>query len=164
MKNRSMWYFCIFLTVIVSDQATKYWIVHVFHLYESRQVIPGLFNLVYATNTGVAFSMFDHYDSRWSHYVFIGINLLAVMGFTIAHFRMKKGGGCYIVPFALIAGGAAGNVIDRLRYGAVVDFLDFHLGIHHFPTFNIADSAICVGVVLFLIINFLEEKKRYRVQ
>jgi len=155
-----MWYLSILLAVVGLDQLTKFLVVNSFQLYESRQIIPDLFNLIYAMNTGVAFSMFAHYDSPWRHYFFVSINLLAVLGFTIAHFRMKKAGCGYTLPFALIAGGAAGNVIDRLHYGSVVDFLDFHVGVHHWPTFNIADSAICVGVILFLIMNYYEEKKK----
>lgn len=153
-------YIVILLTIIGLDQLTKYWVVTSFRLYESRPVLPGFFNLTYVTNTGAAFSMFAHYDSPWRHYLFVGVNTAAVLGFTIAYFRMKKGKNLYFLPFGLIAGGAAGNVIDRLRYGSVVDFLDVYWGTHHWPTFNVADSAICVGVVLFLVINFIEEKKK----
>ena len=153
-------YLFILLTVIVFDQLTKYWVVNSFRLFESRPIIPGVFNLSYVTNTGAAFSMFAHYDSPWRHYFFVGVNMAAVLGFTIAHFRMRKEGNPYYLPFALIAGGAAGNVIDRLRYGSVVDFLDVYWGTHHWPTFNLADSAICVGVVLFLAVNYFEEKRK----
>jgi signal peptidase II len=155
-----MWYTVLVLAVIGLDQLTKLWVVHAFSLYEWHEVIPGLFNLTYATNTGVAFSMFAQSDFPWMHYLLTGINILAVLGFSIAHFRMKKAGYAYTLPFALIAGGAAGNVIDRLHYGSVVDFIDIHIGPYHWPTFNIADSAICVGVILFLIKNFSEEKKK----
>jgi signal peptidase II len=155
-----MWYLSILLTVVGLDQLTKFLVVHSFQLYESRQIIPGFLNFIYAMNTGVAFSMFAYYVSPWRHYLFVGINILAILGFTVAHFRMKRGGNGYTLPFALIAGGAAGNVIDRLHYGSVVDFIDIHIGIHHWPTFNIADSAICVGVILFLLMNIYEEKKK----
>jgi signal peptidase II len=157
-------YILILLTIIGLDQLTKYWVVNSFRLFESRPVLPGFFNLTYVTNTGAAFSMFAHYDSPWRHYLFVGVNTAAVLGFTIAYFRMKKGRNLSCFPFAMIAGGAAGNVIDRIRYGSVVDFLDVYWGTHHWPTFNVADSAICVGVVLFLIINFIEEKKKSQQQ
>lgn len=153
-----MWYFAILLTVVGFDQLSKFLVVASLHPYQIKTVIPGLFNLTYAMNTGVAFSMFAQYDTNWSRYFFIGINLLAVAGFTIAYFRMEKNW-WNTIPFALIAGGAAGNVIDRWHYGSVVDFLDVHVGIHHWPTFNIADSAICVGVILFLLHNVVIEKK-----
>ena len=154
-----MRYLIVLLSVVGIDQATKIWVVKAFCLYESREIIPGFFNLLSTRNTGVAFSMFAHYDSPWRHYFFIGVNIAAVLGLSIANFRMRKGKNRYTLPFALIAGGAAGNVIDRLRFGSVVDFLDVHIGTHHWPTFNVADSAICVGVVLFLVMNYLEEKR-----
>jgi signal peptidase II len=157
-----MQYTLILLTVIGLDQLTKFWVVSSFHFLESRPIISGLFNLTYVTNTGAAFSIFAHYDSPWRHYFFVGVNIAAVLGLTLANFRMQKGRSWYCIPFALIAGGAAGNVIDRLRYGSVVDFLDVYIGAHHWPTFNVADSAICVGVGLLLMINFMEEKKKSR--
>ena len=152
-------YFIILFIVIGLDQATKLWVAQSFHLYESRHVIPGIFDLMYARNTGVAFSMFAHHDA-WGQYFFAGVNCLAVLGLTIANFRMESGRSRYVLPFALIAGGAAGNVIDRLRFGWVIDFLDVYIGTHHWPTFNVADSAICVGVGLFLAVNFTEEKRK----
>ena len=155
-----MHYIILFLTIVGLDQVTKFWVVNSFRLYESREIIPGLLNLLYARNTGVAFSMFAHYDSPWRHYFFIGVNIAAVLGLTFANFRMQKGQSRYSLPFALIAGGAAGNVIDRLRFGSVVDFLDVYVGTHHWPTFNVADSAICVGVGIFLVINYIEEKRK----
>jgi signal peptidase II len=155
-----MHYIILLLTIVGLDQVTKFWVVNSFRLYESREIIPGVFNLLYARNTGVAFSMFAHYDSPWRPYFFIGVNIAAVLGLTFANFRMQKGQSRYSLPFALIAGGAAGNVIDRLRFGSVVDFLDVYVGTHHWPTFNVADSAICVGVVFFLVINYIEEKRK----
>jgi signal peptidase II len=157
-------YIVILLTIIGLDQLTKYWVVNSFRLFESRPVLPGFFSLTYVTNTGAAFSMLAHYDSPWRHYFFVGVNTVAVLGFSIAYFRLKTGKNLYCLPFALIAGGAAGNVIDRLRYGSVVDFLDVYWGSHHWPTFNVADSAICVGVVLFLVVNFIEEKRKSQQQ
>ena len=155
-----MLYFLVLLAVIGLDQTTKIWVMQSFHLYESRQIVPGLFDLTYVRNTGVAFSMFAHHDSPWGHYFFVGINCLAVVGLTLAHFRLQNGRSRYAIPFALIAGGAAGNVVDRLRFGWVIDFLDVYVGTHHWPTFNVADSAICLGVGLFLAINFREEKMK----
>ena len=156
-----MWYTSIFLVVVGADQVTKYWIAHSLELYASRQIIPGLLSLTYARNTGVAFSMFAHSVSSWSYYLFITINVVAVAGFTLSHFRMQRHPGySFTWPFALIASGAAGNVIDRVRYGSVVDFIDVYVGNHHWPTFNVADSAICTGVALFLYLNLIEEKKK----
>ncbi len=154
-----MIYYIIVLVVIACDQLTKIWILHAFQLYEVKEVIPGLFNLVYVTNSGAAFSMLAGVNSPWRHYFFLAVGLVACIGLTVAYYRFRKGHGGYGIALALIAGGALGNLIDRLRYGSVVDFLDFYLGEHHWPAFNVADSAICVGAVLFLVVNILEERK-----
>ena len=157
-----MAYYLIAILVIVLDQLTKIWILRTFELYEVKEIIPGFFNLVYVTNSGAAFSMLASVDSPWRHYFFVGVNLLAGIGLTIAYYRFKKAHFGYVISLALIVGGALGNLIDRLRYGSVVDFLDFYLGSYHWPAFNVADSAICVGAVLFLIVNILEERKNTR--
>jgi len=154
-----MAYFGILAAVIFIDQLTKAWVLNSFQLYESRVVVPGLFNLVYVTNTGAAFSILADVDSPWRHYFFLGIGTVAIIGLTVAWFRMRKENRLYGTALALICGGAAGNLVDRLRFGWVVDFLDFHLRGNHWPAFNIADSAICVGAGLFLIVNIIEVRK-----
>jgi signal peptidase II len=155
-----MIYISLMAITILADQLTKAWVLNSFRLYESREVIPDLFNLVYVTNTGAAFSMLADVDSAWKHYFFLGIGGVAVIGLTIAWFRLRKENSLYGVALALICGGAVGNLIDRIRFGSVVDFLDFHLAGHHWPAFNIADSAICVGAGLFLMVNILESRKQ----
>lgn len=155
-----MIYFIIIVGVIATDQVTKGWIVQAFHLYDSQEVIPGLFNLVYVQNTGAAFSFLADAEGPWRHYFFLGIGIVALIGLTIAHYNLKKDHRLYSVALALIAGGAAGNLVDRVRLGAVVDFLDFYIGSYHWPAFNVADSAICVGAALFLIINVLETRNK----
>jgi len=151
-------YFLIIIVAIVTDQITKAWIMSSFQLYEMKEIIPGLFNLVYVTNTGAAFSMLADMDAPWRHYFFLSVGTLALTGLTFAYFKLRRTHRYYGVALALIAGGAAGNLIDRVRWGAVVDFLDFYIGGYHWPAFNVADSAICVGAGLFLIINILETK------
>lgn len=157
-----MAYYIIAILAIAFDQLTKFWVLRSFELYEVKEIIPGFFNLVYVTNSGAAFSMLAGVDSPWRHYFFLGIGLVACIGLTIAYYRLRASHGGYGIALALIAGGALGNLIDRLRYGSVVDFLDFYLGSHHYPSFNVADSAICVGAVLFLVVNFLQERKNTR--
>ena len=157
-----MWYYLIVLLAIAADQLTKHLILQTFQLYEVKEVIPGLFNLVYVTNTGAAFSMLAGVDSPWRHYFFLGIGVIACIGLTIAYYRFRASHGGYGIALALIAGGALGNLIDRVRFGSVVDFLDFYYGSYHWPAFNVADSAICVGAVLFLVVNILEERKNTR--
>lgn len=157
-----MGYYLPLVLVVILDQLTKFWILRTFELYESQEIIPGFFNLVYVTNTGAAFSMLAGVDSPWRHYFFLGVGVLACAGLTFAYYRFRASHRFYPAALGLIAGGALGNLIDRLRYGAVVDFLDFHLGDLHWPAFNVADSAICVGAVLFLIVNIVEEKQKTR--
>lgn len=152
--------FVIFaVAAIFLDQLSKAWILSSFQLYESREVIPGLFNLVYVTNTGAAFSMLADVDSPWKHYFFLGVAGVAIVGLTIGWLKLRKENNLYGVALALIAGGAAGNLIDRVRFGSVVDFLDFYFGNYHWPAFNVADSAICIGAGLFLIVNIYESRK-----
>lgn len=151
------YYLIIFICIIV-DQLTKLWIVSVFMLYESVEVIPGFFNLVYVVNKGAAFSMLADVDSPWRHYFFVVVGTAAMIGLTVVYYQTRKQSKIYGVALALICGGAAGNLIDRVRFGYVVDFLDFYVGAYHWPAFNVADSAICVGVGLFLLINVLQVK------
>jgi signal peptidase II len=157
-------YFLIFVVILAGDQLSKFIIVAHLPLYDVREVIPGLFNLVHVTNKGAAFSLFATIDSPLRHYFFVAVNSLAVFGLTAV--AWKIGGEfrrLYRISFALIAAGALGNLIDRLRHGAVTDFLDFYLGSYHWPAFNVADSAICVGVGVMVLANVLEirnEKRR----
>jgi len=157
-----MAYFVVMAVTVIADLLTKAWVLHSFDLYESKEVIPGLFNLVYVTNTGAAFSMLADVESPWKHYFFLLIGAGAVIGLTVAQFRMRGESRLYGAALALICGGAAGNVIDRIRFGSVVDFLDFHFRGYHWPAFNIADSAICAGAGLFLITNILESRKQQK--
>jgi signal peptidase II len=151
-------YFTVIIAVIVADQLTKTLIVKSLLLYESREIIPGFINLVYVTNSGAAFSMFAGINSPWRHYFFLCIGSAALVGVTVAYWKLRNVNRLYSWPLALIAGGAAGNLIDRVRFGSVIDFLDFYVGNYHWPVFNIADSAICVGAGLFLLINIFDTK------
>lgn len=155
-----MYYFLIAGLVVILDQLTKLWVVNNFQLYESKAVIPGVANLVYVTNTGAAFSLFADVESPWRHYFFLAVGGAALIGLTIAYFRYYRTTVLYGAALALIAGGAAGNLLDRLRYGSVVDFIDIYVGTYHWPAFNIADSAICVGAGLFIVTNILEAREK----
>jgi signal peptidase II len=153
-------YFAIIIGAIVADQLTKAWVLETFRLYEQREVIPGFLNLVYVTNSGAAFSMFADSESPWTHYFFLGIGTAALVGLTVAYWKLRKVNRFYFLALALIAGGAAGNLIDRIRFGSVIDFLDFYVAGYHWPAFNVADSAICIGAGLFLLINFKESRNQ----
>jgi signal peptidase II len=149
-------YFAVIACTIAVDQLTKAWITDALRLYESVEIIPGFCNLVHVTNSGAAFSMLANVDSPWRHYFFLGVGGLAMVGITVAYWKLRQVCRYYVLALALIAGGAAGNLIDRIRFGAVIDFLDLYVGRYHWPAFNVADSAICVGALLFLVINILE--------
>jgi signal peptidase II len=154
--------FALFLLalVVALDQITKVLVVNSFHLYESLEIIPGLFSLTYLTNKGAAFGFLAGVEAAWRHYFFLCLASVALVLLGIAWYRMRKDHPFYGPALAMIAGGAIGNVIDRVRLGAVVDFFDFYIAGHHWPAFNVADSAITVGVALFLVANFLEEKQK----
>ena len=150
----------ILLLVVALDQFTKMLIVSNFALYESLEIIPGFFSLTYLTNRGAAFGFLAGVDASWRHYFFLILASVALVLLSIAWFRLRKEHRLYGPALALIAGGAIANVIDRVRLGAVVDFLDFYVAGYHWPAFNVADSAITVGVTLFLLSNFLEERRK----
>ena len=135
--------------VILIDQISKITITRMFS-YGEEKAITGFFNLVLAYNKGAAFSFLAG-ESGWQRYFFTGIGIAAA---AYIIYLLKKHGGPRMFSWALslVLGGAVGNVIDRVLYGHVVDFLDFHLaGWGHFPAFNIADAAICIGAALFIL-------------
>jgi signal peptidase II len=132
------------------DQATKAWTLRNLPLLELREVVPGLFGLVHVRNTGVAFSLLSNLDPRWVHPLLILATVLA-MGALVAYIAYLPCRGAAPVGLGLILGGAVGNLIDRARLGYVVDFLDLYWRNHHWPTFNVADVGITVGVVLLMI-------------
>lgn len=146
----------LFLLVIAADQLTKWWVVRNFSIYESQEVIPGFFSITYITNTGAAFGFLSGDYGAWRQLFFVTVGILA-LGFIAYVFKQfKEQGAIFAVSLTLIAAGAVGNLIDRLRFGSVIDFLDFYVNNHHWPAFNVADSSITVGVGLFLIGHFTQ--------
>ena len=143
-------------SVILIDQLTKLWVLSTFRLYESVPVIPGFFDLTYITNTGAAFGILAGDQNIWRQVFFVGMTLVAITVLCFAFRQYRDGGKLYVVAIGLVGGGALGNLVDRLRFGHVVDFLDFYIKGHHYPAFNVADSAITVGVSMFLLAGYLE--------
>lgn len=133
-----------------ADQASKVWAVRNLPLFELREIVPGFFGLVHVRNTGVAFSLLSNLDSRWVHPLLILATVLA-MGAVLAYIAFLPCRGAAPVGLGLILGGAVGNLIDRARLGYVVDFLDLYWRNHHWPTFNVADVGISVGVGLLVV-------------
>ncbi|MDG4477013.1 signal peptidase II [Thiovibrio frasassiensis] len=147
------------LAVVLLDQLSKGLVMAYFAMYELRPVIPGLFNLTYLTNTGAAFGMLAGAQSIWRQVFFVGAAVVAIGIMVFSYRQFRSQGKIFAHAIGLVAGGAAGNLIDRLRFGAVVDFLDFYVGTHHWPAFNVADSAITVGVGLFILGTILYPPK-----
>ena len=146
------------LSVIMADQLSKLWIMETFALHEERPVIQGLFSLVYVTNTGAAFGFLAGSRTWMRQAFFVGVAVAAIVIIILAYGHLKRQSRIFVYALGLIGGGAIGNLIDRLRLGSVVDFLDFYIGSHHWPAFNVADSAITVGVGLFLIGTLLQHR------
>jgi signal peptidase II len=144
------------LILLTADQFTKILILGYYQLGDST-LVTSFFNIVRVHNAGAAFSFLAD-ASGWQRWFFTGIGAVAI---AVILWMLKAHPGQKIFSFALacILGGAIGNVIDRVRYGYVVDFLDFHWGTWHFPAFNIADSAISIGAACLILDELLRVRK-----
>jgi signal peptidase II len=143
-------YLLVSLAVVVVDQWTKWLVeIHLTH-HMAQPIVPGLLNLTYVRNTGVAFGLFAAHGVSTS-WLLTGLGLVALsavsvyFGFASPHDRGL------LVALALVVGGAVGNLIDRIASGAVTDFIDVYVVSHHWPSFNVADAAISIGIVLMAI-------------
>ncbi|MCE0484292.1 MAG: signal peptidase II [Methylacidiphilales bacterium] len=134
-------FYAVIIAVIALDQLTKAWATASLEPVGSVTLIPGIFNLTYVRNTGIAFGMFA------GEGLLVGLFVAVLALVAIYHLRgMSWAGWEPNVVGGGLCGGALGNMLDRWRLGHVVDFLDFHAGLHHWPVFNLADSVICVAV------------------
>jgi signal peptidase II len=136
--------------IIALDQTTKVLILKYMPLYKSIPIIPHFFSLSHVNNPGGAFGILAQNGSPLRQWLFLSASVLALGLVLYVYFKTPR---TYIwmrAATALIFGGAIGNLIDRLRFGAVIDFLDFYIGSLHWPTFNMADSGVTVGVMIFL--------------
>jgi len=155
-QNIFLWLF-VALVIILIDQWTKTLIVNEFQLGEGRPVLLGFFNIVRVHNTGAAFSFMANADG-WQRWLFTGIGVLAALVITAllkSHSHQKL----FSFSLACILGGAVGNVLDRVMYGYVIDFLDFYWSVWHFPAFNLADSAITLGAICLLLDELLRVRR-----
>ena len=158
MKNRYAILAAVTLIVLVIDQATKVYIDRTMQLYQSIPVINGLFSITYMRNQGAAFSFLSGFDYRIPF--FIMVSLVAVVAILVAYRKLRDDQRFAALALSLILSGAVGNLIDRVRLGEVIDFLDVFWKSHHWPAFNVADSAICVGVALLALDMFIEERRQ----
>lgn len=144
--------------VFLLDQATKAWAIRKLRFGGDIEIIPNFLNFAYATNTGAAFSILGEYGDagRW------GLSALAFLAAALVLYffwRTPRSDDRILGALALLLAGILGNVIDRVRLGYVIDFIDVQFGNWHYPTFNIADIAICTGAGLLILDMFLSKKK-----
>lgn len=143
--------------IILCDQVTKMYVGSAMYLNESVEVVKGLFNITYVRNPGAAFGFLSNLSPVLRTGFFVTVSVAAIVFIIVIIRKIKDRAFSSIFSLSLILSGAIGNLIDRVRYGEVIDFLDFHLGPHHWPAFNIADSAISIGAVI-LILELVKRK------
>lgn len=149
----------IAFTVVVLDQLSKYFILYHFLGMSAYVPFGDYFNIVRAWNTGVSFSMLNNYGNLG---VWLLSGLAVVIVIALFYWLKAEDNRLTQVALGMIMGGAVGNVIDRLRFGAVFDFLDVHIGNSHWPAFNAADSFICIGAGLIITQAVLSNFKKKR--
>ena len=152
-------YLLLSLAVLVLDQWTK-WLVEL-HLkdHPSFEIIPNLLNFTYVRNTGVAFGLFAANDRISGTLILTALGLFA-LGFVVYYYwRLATHERTLLLALALVIGGAVGNLLDRIMNGGVTDFIDFSYGTYHWHTFNIADSAITVGIFLMIAGSFRHQEE-----
>ncbi|HTN44560.1 MAG TPA: signal peptidase II [Nitrospiria bacterium] len=137
-------------TVFVADQITKSVIQRTMRLHESIPIVDRLFSLTYIRNPGAAFGLFAEHGNGLRMVFFATISVVAIFFLWTLFVNTPKEAFLGRLSIALVMGGALGNLVDRVRFGEVVDFLDFYIGAYHWPAFNVADSCISVGVALML--------------
>lgn len=138
------------LAVVAADRVTKTLLDRATEPGFVRSIIPGFLNLVHARNSGIAFSIFADSNSPWLRVALIVLLSTAVVLFAWMLTTGRAGHGAMRWGLVLVLGGAAGNLIDRVWYGSVLDFLDFYVRNWHWPAFNVADSSISIGAMLIL--------------
>lgn len=146
------------VSTVVLDQISKVQIMHTMRLHESIPIVPEFFSLTYIRNPGAAFGLLAS-ASQAFRLVFFGLTSVFALGLLgMIFFRLRQDDWAGQLSIAAILGGAIGNLLDRVRFGEVIDFLDFYVNGYHWPAFNVADAAISVGV-FFLILHFALDKK-----
>jgi len=153
-----MRHFLIALTVFILDRLTKWLVIRHIVLDDNVPVIPGFFRLTHLENPGAAFSLFADSPSALRTGLLIAVSVTALAVVALLLWFRRHAFNLTTVALALIMGGALGNLWDRLSDGKVTDFLDFYIGAHHWPPFNLADSAIVIGALLLMLRMLRPEK------
>jgi len=148
IKRHYLWLILPALGVVFFDQLTKQIILKGMAIHETIPVIQGFFDLVHVRNRGMAFGIMNNAESSSGMWLLLAMSSAAIVLLLVWFFRMKGEGVFFTLSLSLILGGAVGNIIDRLRFGEVIDFLDVYVGSYHWPAFNVADAAITVGTFM----------------
>jgi signal peptidase II len=147
--------------LFLADQATKAWAVRALRFGRDVTVIPGLLDLTYAENTGIAFGQLQD-GGDFGRWMLAGLAAVAAVAVLLYFFRTPRTDDRVLGACALLLAGIAGNLVDRIRLGRVVDFILLHAGDYHWPTFNVADAAICAGAFLLALDLFLAGRRARR--
>jgi signal peptidase II len=147
----------IAFSILVLDRFTKWLVVRNIVLEDAIPIIPGFFRLTHLENPGAAFSLFAESASPFRTVLLVTFSVVALGVVAILLWKSRNEFTLSTLSLSLILGGAVGNLWDRVSAGKVTDFLDFYIGIHHWPPFNIADSAIVVGALLLLVLMLHKE-------
>ncbi|ACS80065.1 signal peptidase II [Maridesulfovibrio salexigens] len=147
----------ISVVTLVLDQVTKIAVREKMVLWTSETVIPGFFNLVHVVNKGAAFGFLNRADITWQRNFFVVVTIIALGAIGMLLKSAEEKDKFQILGLGFVLGGAIGNLIDRILYHQVTDFLDFYYGSHHYPAFNVADIAICLGAFA-MIVSFYKNK------
>ena len=163
--KRKYWVLLIFcFGILLLDQWTKSLIVQKLSLYQRVEVIQGFFNIIHVRNTGGAFGIFGGEKGGLGSILFVVVSLIAIGSIVFLFIKIKENEKTLAFSFSLVLSGAIGNLIDRLRYGEVIDFLDFYLSSTHWPAFNVADSAICIGIGLLALELLIRDRKKSKMR
>ncbi|MFQ5646469.1 MAG: signal peptidase II [bacterium] len=146
--------------LLVTDQYTKHIVSENLLKYQSVVIIPNFFSLTYVENSGAAFGLLANLNPAYRTLFFAGVSLMALGAVALLYRSFPLENSLSRTAAVMIMGGALGNLIDRLRFGVVVDFLDFHWYQYHWPAFNVADAAITTGVGILLLDAFLDGRKQ----
>jgi signal peptidase II len=158
MTRKAAMLLFILMVGVVLDQFTKLLVVQHMPLGAQIPVIKGFFNLVHIHNRGAAFGLLSNLSPQFAWLFFIATTLLVVLVVGFMWWRLPEGDWPAALGYSLIMTGALGNLIDRVRLGEVIDFLDLYLGRHHWPAFNVADSLVCLGAGVLIWVVLTEGK------
>jgi len=157
-RIRYLFLFSILLGIVILDQATKALIHYNMQLHESIEIVEGFFAITYIRNPGAAFGFLADLSEDFRVYFFIIVSVAALIFLSVFFYKTRQEDVWTQVGLSMVGGGAIGNLVDRLRLGEVIDFLDFSIGSYHWPAFNVADSSISIGLGCLILQLFLRSK------